>query len=132
MKKTWREVFWWIVSSGLVLGAAIGTSYLFSGAYWSGDVAFALTLLALNQAFFGVAVWLRDHASPEFGLIPGLLWILAKLFVNTFTIFLLIGLQAVRSSVFVPVFFIAYAVVLFSGILRINFTNTKQRVISDE
>ena len=126
------QAVWWTLSTLLTAAVAIGAHYVFAGEWRSFDLWVALGLLLFNQGMFMLAEKMQGGGSPETGLIPGFIWIAGKLFVNTFTIFLFIGLQAVASLVFVPVFFIAYAVVLFSGILRINFTNTKQRVISDE
>lgn len=120
MKRVLREITWWTASTLLMVAVAIGVHYLFAADMWSFDLCVALGLLAVNQTFFGVATRLQTRPSPVSGMKAGLIWIAAKLFVNTFTIFLLIGLHAVRSSVFVPVFFIAYAVVLFLGILRLN------------
>ena len=48
-----------------------------------------------------------------------------KLFVNTFTIFLFIGLQAVRTHVFVSEFLVAYCVLLMGGVLFLHW-NSKQ------
>ena len=116
---------WWSLSTLLVCGVAIGVHYTFETEWQSFDLWVAIGLLLFNHAMFGLAEGLQHISSPETGLIPGFLWIGAKLFVNTFTIFLFIGLHAVRSPVFVPVFFIAYAVVLFLGILRIHIAHSK-------
>ncbi len=120
MKRTILSLAWWLLSSVLLVGLAIGIHYRLDGVWESFELWTALALLGFNHLMFGLAVRLQGKTGDAFGLIYGLLWITGKLFVNTFTIFLLIGLQAVRSSVFVPVFFITYAAVLAMGILRLH------------
>ncbi|MCC5846745.1 MAG: hypothetical protein JJU29_01520 [Verrucomicrobia bacterium] len=120
MKQKILSVVWWLLSSALIGGLAIGIHYWLDGALTSFELWTALGLLGFNHVMFGLAARLQAKTGDAFGLIYGLLWIMGKLFVNTFTIFLLIGLQAVRSPVFVPVFFITYTAVLAMGILRLH------------
>lgn len=92
----------------------------------SPDLTAAGGLVVFN---FLLAWLMLDRKSPENlggALGFGLLLIAAKLFVNTFTILLLIGLQAVRTPVFVPVFFAGYFVLLATTVWVLHRTSFKE------
>lgn len=92
----------------------------------SPDLTAAAGLVVFN---FLLAWLMLDRKSPENlggALGFGLLLIAAKLFVNTFTILLLIGLQAVRTPVFVPVFFAGYFVLLATTVWVLHRTSFKE------
>jgi hypothetical protein len=114
----------WVVSSLCVAGLAIVIHNWISDEPPGRDFAAALGLLLFNQGMFALADLGRGPKMDALGLIPGLAWIGGKLFVNCFTLFLLIGLQAVGIRVFVSVFFITYPLVLIIGIARIHLAST--------
>lgn len=76
-------------------------------------------LLFLNMLMRKAPVWLGGFLGF------GLFLVTVKLFVNTFTILLLIGLQAVRTPVFVPVFFVGYFVLLGTTIWTLQRTTSQ-------
>jgi hypothetical protein len=83
----------------------------------------SIGLIAFNYL---LAIAMLKRKSPTFlggALGFGLFLIATKLFVNTFTILLLIGLQAVRTPVFVPLFFAGYFVLLASTIWALHRTS---------
>lgn len=89
------------------------------------DLRVTLGLLFLNYGIF-MAFFLQSAPLPrKMGPAYGLLLITLKLFVNTFTIFLFIGLQAVRTHVFVPLFFTGYGVLLFGGVLLLHWNSQR-------
>ncbi|MCC5843690.1 MAG: hypothetical protein JJU05_05505 [Verrucomicrobia bacterium] len=114
----------WVASTLCLVGLAIGIHNRIADTPPGRDFAAALALLLFNHGMFALADLGRGPKIDELGLIPGLLWIGGKLFVNCFTLFLLIGLQAVDIRVFVSVFFITYPVVLACGVARIHFATT--------
>lgn len=114
----------WVVSSLCVTGLAIVIHNWISDVPPGRDFAAALALLLFNHGMFALADLGRGPKMDAMGLIPGLGWIGGKLFVNCFTLFLLIGLQAVDIRVFVSVFFISYPLVLACGIARLHFATT--------
>lgn len=120
MNIRWGAVLYWLGCVLCTVFLAIGLHRWRGGEGWDLDLIAALALLLFNLGMFALAAHWREQGNGEFGLLPGLLWIGGKLFVNTFTLFLLIGLQAVSIRVFVPLFFIAYPLVLAAGILRLN------------
>ncbi len=104
-----------------LLGATGAVSYLIhnhlTGETIGVELVFSLGLLVVNALFFFAAhVFTNGNdafSSPAvamagFGL---------KLFVNTFTIFIFIGLHAGRTHVFVWQFFGAYTLLLFGSVL---------------
>jgi hypothetical protein len=88
----------------------------------SPDLLASMGLLGFNYLLFLAMlerkgpVWLGGHLGF------GLFLLTAKLFVNTFTILLLIGLQAVRTPVFIPVFFMGYFTLLATSIWSLHRT----------
>lgn len=124
MKRGVRGVLFWIVSTLCVVGLAIGIHDRIADVEPGRDFAAALALLLFNQGMFALADLGRGPKLDALGLIPGLLWIGGKLFVNCFTLFLLIGLQAVDIRVFVTLFFTTYSIVLMAGVARLHFATT--------
>lgn len=124
MKRNVISGLFWGVSSLCVAGLAIVIHNWISDEPPGRDFAAALGLLLFNQGMFALADLARGPKLDALGLIPGLAWIGAKLFVNCFTLFLLIGLHAVDIRVFVNVFFITYPVVMAFGIARIHLAAT--------
>jgi hypothetical protein len=124
MKRKLLTGMFWVASTLFVVGLAIVIHNRVAGVPRGRDFAAALALLLFNHAMFALADVGRGPKIDALGLIPGLAWIGGKLFVNCFTLFLLIGLQAVDIRVFVSVFFISYPVVLACGIARIHFATT--------
>jgi len=102
------------------LAPPIGIQYLYFQEPPNLDLAAAVGLLTVNVAFFMGFSRVKSNFALKMGLSYGLLLLSAKLFVNTFTIFLLIGLQAVRTHVFVPEFFAGYAALLMGGVLFLH------------
>ena len=117
--KVWKGfILYWSACLLLLTGILIGfTSWLGEGEIGV-DFAASAGLAGINFALFvGISyLWQRDQGQVQ--LIPGLLWVGGKLFVNTFTLFLLIGLQLVSIRVFVPTFFTLYFVILIMGVGR--------------
>ncbi len=124
MKRYIFGMVFWIASTLCLAGLAIVVHTWIADAPPGRDFAAAAGLLLFNQGMFALADLGRGPKLDALGLIPGLLWIGGKLFVNCFTLFLLIGLQAVDIRVFVSVFFITYPLVLACGIARIHFAST--------
>lgn len=123
MKAGWKAGLYWLGSTLCVTGLAIGIHGWAGGGEPGRDFAAALALLLFNQGMFALADVSRGWNLDSLGLFPGLLWIGGKLFVNLFTLFLLIVLQAVVIRVFVVTFFAAYPLVMISGIVRLHFSN---------
>lgn len=124
MRRYWIGGLFWTVSTLCVAGLAIVIHNWISDVPPGRDFGAALGLLLFNQGMFALADLARGPRLDALGLIPGLAWISGKLFVNCFTLFLLIGLQAVDIRVFVSVFFITYPMVLAFGIARIHLAAT--------
>jgi hypothetical protein len=104
---------------------AIGINHFYFQEGLNRDLLVALGLLVLNYGFFiGFSLVNLPRIRPIAGAYA-LILISLKLFVNTFTIFLFIGLQAVRTHVFVSEFLVAYCVLLMGGVLFLHW-NSKQ------
>jgi len=106
-------------------GLLTGIAYAMGVPPVSRDVLAPLGLVWFN---FALLVWMGERQSrsgDDNSLIFGLLWVTAKLFVNTFTIFLFIGLQAVRTHVFVILFFSAYGMLLLGTIAFLHWNTPK-------
>lgn len=106
----------------LCMGVWVVMSRIFSVPMGESALVYAFMLSVFNGAVF--VVWARIQG-PVRGVDPlsaslGLL--VVKLFVNSFTIFLLIGLQAVETRVFIPAFFAMFAVHLSIGIGFLHFS----------
>jgi|GEM_PF-1141288 len=115
-----REAVGW---TGLFLctaAATIGVNRLRYAAEVGIDQIVAWGLLGVNFVFFLAIRLLPARGGVWTEPVVGLLWVGLKLFVNTFTIFLFIGLQAVRTHVFVELFFGGYAVLLAGAVLLLN------------
>ena len=88
----------------------------------SAELLSAFALLSFNGV---LAIGMLLRKGPHWSGGPvgfGLILITAKVFVNTFTILSLIGLQAVRTPVFVPVFFVGYFVLLTTTVWALHRT----------
>jgi len=107
-----------VVTAGTVL-----TAHLRLTETWSSPELWASGgLLAFNTL---LAVAMLRRSAPDFlggALGYGLFLVSIKLFVNTFTILVFIGLQAMSTAVFVPVFFAGYFVLLVSTIWALHRT----------
>lgn len=97
--------------------AVIGVNHYVFKEGLNPEVRASLGLLILNFGFFLGFSLTGTSVAKRLGPSFGLLLVTLKLFVNTFTIFLLIGLQAVRTHVFVPQLMTGYYVLLSGGIL---------------
>lgn len=94
-----------------------------TGNPFSPELQASMAVLLFNYLLF---LMMLQRKGPDFlggHLGFGLLLLTTKLFVNTFTILLLIGLQAVRTPVFIPVFFVGYFVLLGTTIWTLHRTN---------
>lgn len=124
MKKKRMAGLFWFMFTLCVVGLAIVIHARLTDDPIGRDFYAALALLLFNQGMFALADLGRSPEIEALGLIPGLLWIGGKLFVNCFTLFLLIGLQAVDIRVFVSLFFLTYTLVLMGGVGRLHFATT--------
>jgi len=112
--------------AGICLGTVASTTgihYLLTRQWVSVEWGAAIGLLSLNVLF---SIGMMSRKGPKLLGGPlgfGLFLIGTKLFVNTLTILLLIGLQAVQTPVFVPVFFVGYFVWLLLTILALHRTS---------
>lgn len=97
-------------------GTGIAVNYALLGEWSSSELKASSGLLLINYGFYLAAASASSKRFGSFGTVFGLLWVSGKLFVNTFTIFLFIGLQAVRTHVFVYQFLAAYTVLLIGGV----------------
>lgn len=107
----------------LTLAATLTVHVRITESLWTPEASVSVGLLAYN---FLLAVAMLGRKGPDWlggAMGFGLLLIVAKVFVNTFTILLLIGLQAVRTPVFIPVFFTGYFVLLSSSIWALHRTH---------
>ena len=94
-----------------------------AGTTLSVDLLASTGLLLFNYVI-ALAILARKEATSLGGpLAFGLILIGTKLFVNTLTLLLLIGLHAVQTPVFVPVFFVGYFVLLGSTVWALHRTN---------
>ena len=91
--------------------------------FWSPELAASIGLLCFNALISLTMLSRKSPALPGGVLTFSLILIGAKLFENTFTILLLIGLQAVRTPVFVPVFFAGYFVLLGVSVWALHRTS---------
>lgn len=107
------------------LGTAIGINHWFFNEGFNRELSAALGLLLLNYGFYLGFTQAHSPKTQSMGASFGLLLIAAKLFVNTFTIFLFIGLQAVRTHVFVSEFLAAYSVLLLSGVAFLHWNSKR-------
>ena len=89
------------------------------------ELTASLGLLVLNFGFFMGFSRLNSLLARRLGVSFGLLLVTCKLFVNTFTIFLFIGLQAVRTDVFVIQFFAGYSVLLVGGVIFLHWNSKR-------
>jgi hypothetical protein len=105
------------------LGTGIVANYFILGEWGSAELAASSGLLLLNYGLYLVAGGISSGRFAKIGYVFGLLWVAAKLFVNTFTIFLFIGLQAVRTHVFVYQFLAAYTVLLMGGVWYLHWNS---------
>jgi len=117
-----RPLTWgfWILLMSLTGGVAYLIHNRLTGETIGIELIFAWCLLLVNALFFLAAHLFTNgndaFSSPAvalggFGL---------KLFVNTFTIFIFIGLHAGRTHVFVWQFFGAYTLLLFGSVLLLT------------
>ena len=120
MKDELRTIPAWGILATLTTGMVLALAYRLTGRIDSPEVGYALLLLGLNLGFFLLAAWIPRRGGLWETPHAGLLLMSLKLFVNTFTIFLFIGLQAVRSAVFVPQFFSAYLLLLAGSVYLLN------------
>jgi hypothetical protein len=102
------------------VGLVIGISYRFSGEIFAVETRVSLGLITVNMLFFLTAALLPLKGELWNGPITALIWITLKLFVNTLTIFLFIGLHAGRTHVFVYGFFGAYFLLLMGSVCLLN------------
>ncbi|MEX2605953.1 MAG: hypothetical protein WD708_01300 [Kiritimatiellia bacterium] len=104
-------------------GTGIAANYLILKEWVSPELKASSGLLLLNYGLFLIAGEVASSRFSKIGFVFGLLWVAAKLFVNTFTIFLFIGLQAVRTHVFVYQFLAAYTVLLMGGVWYLHWNS---------
>jgi hypothetical protein len=116
----------WLLVASIAIAASIGVNRLMVGPVWDRNLFLALAILGFNLLMFLAAMLFRRHPPAVAPLVLGLLWISLKLFVNTFTIFLFIGLQAVDPPVFVPVLFAGYIPALFGGVFLLHIMSLDQ------
>lgn len=120
MTRPWREAGAWIGLLLCVAAAHIGVvRWVFDGPPGA-EAAAAGALLGVNYIFFMAARLLPLRGGVWTEPFVGLIWVSLKLFVNTFTIFLFIGLHAGRTHVFVVQFFVPYLVLLFGSVGLLN------------
>ncbi len=119
MPKGLRLLAWLSLACG-TSAVVIALSYFQTGKRLGFDSLCALGLLFINWLFFVAAAWMPRKGGVWGSPALGMLLVVTKLFVNTFTIFLFIGLQAVRSAVFVPQFFSAYLLLLAGSVYLLN------------
>ncbi len=89
------------------------------------ELSASVGLLVVNFGFFVGFSRLNSSMARRLGISFGLLLVACKLFVNTFTIFLFIGLQAVRTDVFVCQFFAGYSVLLVGGVIFLHWNSKR-------
>lgn len=106
--RAWALAAGWTGLIASALGLCAGIGRWMTGESWPTETGVAMGLLGFNGICFALAAALPRLGDPWNGPAAGLAWLTGKLFVNTFTIFLFIGLQAGRSSVFVGQFFGGY------------------------
>ncbi len=106
-------------------GATFAFHLRYTGNLFSPELQASGAVLLFNYLLFLMMLLRKgpDFMGGHLGF--GLLLLSTKLFVNTFTILLLIGLQAVRTPVFIPVFFVGYFVMLAMTIWTLHRTNTE-------
>ena len=107
----------------LTFASAASVHIRVTHSFMSRELAASIGLLSFN--LFLAVIMLERKAPEKLGgaLSFGLMLICLKVFVNSFTILLLIGLQAVRTPVFVPVFFAGYFVLLASTVWALHRTS---------
>jgi len=110
----------WVMVFLLSTAACIGIGGYLEPENVPPETVAALVLLTVNALFFVAAAAFPHWGPPWSHPNLGLAWVMLKLFVNTFTIFLFIGLQAGRTHVFICQFFGAYLVLLPGSILLLS------------
>lgn len=116
----------WLLSLCLcTLGTAIGMNRFYFQEGFNRELGAVLGLLLVNYGFFVAFSRVNRPRWRSMGVSFGLLLLAVKLFVNTFTIFLFIGLQAVRTHVFVPEFLTAYIVLLTGGVMFLHWNSKR-------
>lgn len=107
-RRVWVPAAGWTVLIASSLLLCVGVGRWMTDEAWPPETGMAAGLLGFNGLCFAFASAMPRLGDPWNGPAAGLGWLSGKLFVNTFTIFLFIGLQAGRTPVFVGQFFGGY------------------------
>jgi hypothetical protein len=113
----------WVAWAALLVSAValcLGIGWKLGKGVFPPETLWALLLLLANGLFMVFAALFPRLGPPWNEPNTALLWVAIKLFVNSFTIFLFIGLHAGRTDVFVMQFFGAYLWLLSGSVLLLS------------
>ncbi len=88
-------------------------------------------ILGFNWFMYGIAASFPEGQRRGSGPAAGLLWVTIKLFVNTLTIFFVIGLHVGYDPLFLPLFLTGFVLLMIGGIAMMQLKHVRQtRAIS--